>query len=81
MTLDVLVKRLCTQVPNLNWKEKKGKDGLGGGLRVSPRCYTITEFVGVCEIFWKKCLQLSPGSEKGPLAPQPNLHPCKELLI
>ena len=56
-------------------KEKKGKDGLGGGLRVSPRCYTITEFVGVCEIFWKKCLQLSPGSEKGPLAPQPNLHP------
>lgn len=48
MTLYFLVKRLCTQAPNLNWKEKKGKDGPAGGLRVSPRCYTITEFVGVC---------------------------------
>lgn len=75
MTLDFLVKRLCTQAPNLNWKEKKGKDGPAGGLRVRPRCYTITEFVGVCAIFWKNCLQLSPGSEKGPLAPQPHLHP------
>ena len=75
MTLDFLVKRLCTQFPNLGWKEKKGKDRPGEGLSASLRCYTTTEFVGVCEIFWKNCLQLSPGSEKGPLATQPHLHP------